>query len=118
VLAIVVIAALALFGCSRPSESRKLEGEWEGGDWGRVAFVGMRGRYTGTYGPVPGEIVLEPMVDGQFEGTWGEGETRRGKLSVRFESADVVVGRWTADPDCTIRSKDDGLIRWSRRHHG
>ena len=108
---LVVFVALLVLACSAHP---RLDGEWQGDAWGRVAFVGLRGSYTDTYGPDPGEIRLERMPDGSYSGTWGEGEKRHGTLKVRFESRDVIVGEWSADPNSTIHAQSGGIIRWNR----
>ena len=108
---LLVLVLLLACACSQPPS---LDGEWSGGDWGRVIFVGLEGNYSSTYGPGPGEIHLTKGDDGTYKGRWGEGEKRHGSIELRFESPDVLVGRWAADPDSTIQGQSHGLIRWTR----
>jgi len=109
------LAVLAAGGCAEAPPPPKLDGEWRGNDWGQVLFVGLRGSYSSTYGPGPGEIRVTEAAEGAYAGTWGEGERRHGKLKLRFESRDVLVGEWSADPTSTIKGQPGGIIRWNRK---
>jgi hypothetical protein len=115
VRSLFALACCALLICAACAGQPKFDGDWEGDDWGTVSFVGTRGSYSSTYGPDRGEIRLQRTEDGSYEGTWGEGERRHGKLKLRFESGDVLVGEWTADDDSTLTGSKGGIIRWNRR---
>ena len=78
--------AMFLWGGSDPPE---IGGKWVGDRWGNVELKQTQpGQYEGTYGDGDsvGTIKLKwSHFEGRFNGTWGTGETTTGKLSLRLD---------------------------------
>jgi hypothetical protein len=111
----IALAVLVMFvSCTRTTTPSQLDGTWTGVDWGKVTLDGLNGTYSDTYGKTPGQIHLTAQTNGTYSGTWSEGTVRFGTLELRFEGADVITGKWTADPKCEKKARDGGDIKWTR----
>jgi hypothetical protein len=120
--------SLADSGAARPDAAvmPDLSGRWEGRGWGAVTLRrapggGYEGTYTDTYGKGVGRLRLwfSPR-SGAFEGTWGEGRYRYGRLSVRVAggagAAGPYSGSYSADAACEYDpgSPAAEAFRWAR----
>ncbi len=102
VIAMIVVFGLVALGAFlwQAADPPDIAGRWTGEQWGNVLLEQKQpGRYDGTYtdtfGREDGTIQLKwSRIERRFKGTWGEGEDRYGKISVR-PVGDEIRGAWT-----------------------
>jgi RNA polymerase sigma factor (sigma-70 family) len=108
---------------SREQPMPDLSGTWQGDGWGTVVLRPAKagefaGTYTDTFGTDTGRISVRwTPVSGRFEGTWGEGKFRFGRIALEaVKDGNVVSGAWTTDPNCEHQPGVPGLasLRWTR----
>ncbi len=124
--AVLLAALISPAAPAQPAAERTvapdLSGTWEGNSWGIVTLRrtdgGYEGTYTDTFGKDTGRISLRwSPRSGGFEGAWGEGKYRFGRLSVRAGAdGKPVEGSYRADSGCehqpgTPASED---FQWTR----
>lgn len=87
-----------------------LTGTYFGTSWGTVMLKktekgSYEGTYSDTYSKDVGRIKLQWSTKSmRFEGTWGEGDHRGGKISIRvLPDGKSIRGAWTTREDCKIR---------------
>ncbi len=102
-----VIVMMATFGLSllgmvlsQATAPPDIAGKWAGEEWGAVVLEARQpGRYEGSYtdsdNARSGTVHFKwSRLEGRFNGTWIEGDDRRGKISVRLVD-DEIRGAWT-----------------------
>jgi RNA polymerase sigma factor (sigma-70 family) len=102
----------------------QMTGPWHSDDWGTVKLRpagkgAHEGTYSGTFGKALGRIrVSWSAASGHYEGTWGEGTYRFGRLSFRVaEDGKSVRGAYSADPRCEYRPAsipNPAELHWQR----
>ena len=99
-----------------------ITGKWYGDGWGEVELehqsLGQyKGVYSDTFGDQQGTIELKwSRTERRFNGKWGEGKDRFGKLSLRHTD-DGIFGAWTTSEKSEINPAHPKLsdLQWSRR---
>jgi RNA polymerase sigma factor (sigma-70 family) len=98
-------------------------GTWQGDGWGTVVLrrakeARFEGTYTDTFGKDVGRIAVRWTRESRrYEGTWGEGRFRFGRIALEAAKAgDAISGAWTTDPKCEHQPGVPSLasLRWSR----
>ena len=129
VLGVVVATAvlgLGLLGAFLWSaDPPDISGKWTGDGWGRVTLEEnapgqYEGTYTDTFGEEGGALRLKwSRIERRFNGTWGEGEDRFGKISVRLVDGEVR-GAWTTNKKSEINPGTPELadLLWVRGQDG
>lgn len=93
----VTLLGMVLMSASEPHD---IAGQWIGDDWGVVVLKqSPSGEYEGSFtGSVPdksGAMQLKwSRFERRFNGTWQEGDHRRGKISLRVVDGEIR-GAWT-----------------------
>jgi serine/threonine protein kinase/WD40 repeat protein len=123
---IVMIAALGLGMLGmvfwQASEAPDIAGKWTGDGWGDVVLEKKQageyeGTYTDTFRDKRGTIQMKwSRLERRFNGTWGEGKDRHGKISVR-QVGDEIRGAWTTSANSEINPGTPELadLLWVRR---
>ena len=99
-----------------------ITGKWYGDGWGEVELEHQslghyKGVYSDTFGDQQGTIELEwSRIERRFNGNWGEGKDRTGKISLRHTD-DGIFGAWTTSQKSEINPSQPELadLQWSRR---
>ena len=99
----------------RDVKAPDIAGSWRSDAWGAIELQHLlvvtdpngptyAGTYTGVTNAKPGQMELKWVPQfRQFQGTWREGETRFGKLSIRLiPNGNTIRGSWTIDVDSKI----------------
>lgn len=100
-----------------------LSGTWQGDDWGTVILRrakdgAFEGTYTDTFGKDVGRIAVKwSAASKRYEGTWGEGKFRFGRIALEApRDGKTISGAWTTDPNCEHQPGVPSLasLRWRR----
>lgn len=104
----------APFEWHRDVTAPEITGSWRSDAWGSIELQRLlvtdpngptyAGTYSGDGNAKPGQMQLKWVPQfRQFQGTWREGETRSGKLSIRLlPNGNTIRGSWTIDVDFKI----------------
>jgi serine/threonine protein kinase len=103
------------------AEPSDISGDWTGEGWDKVVLhqtgpTEYAGTYTDTVGKEPGKIELKwSRIECRYNGTWGEGKDRFGKISVHQVGAEIR-GAWTTDRKSEINPGTPELadLLWMR----
>ena len=107
--------AMFLWDGSDPPE---IGGKWVGDRWGNVELKQIQpGQYEGTYGDGDsvGTIELKwSRFEGRFNGTWGAGETTSGELSVRLDNGTIEGASTNTSETLAPGTPRLAELKWSR----
>jgi RNA polymerase sigma factor (sigma-70 family) len=100
-----------------------LSGTWQGDDWGTVILRpvkdgGFEGTYSDTFGQDVGRIAVRwSSASKRYEGTWSEGKYRFGRIALETPKDGAISGAYTTDPKCEHQPGVPSLasLRWSRK---
>lgn len=116
----VALLALVAVQSTTPPD---ISGNWQGESWGQVTLTQTApGEYAGTYTDTvakekePGRISLQwSRIEGRFNGTWREGDSRFGDLSLRFADPEIR-GALTIDARSKLNPATPRLadLLWTR----
>jgi serine/threonine protein kinase len=123
IIAMIATLGVALLGMLlvQSTEPPDIAGKWAGEGWGQVqldrtAAGDYAGTYSDTAGKTPGKIQLQwSRIERRFNGDWGEGEIRFGRLSVRLVDHEIR-GAFTTDAKSKTKRDTPQLaeIIWSK----
>ena len=117
ITAVICFGFLAMFlwGGSDPPE---IGGKWVGDRWGNVELKQTQpGQYEGTYGDGDsvGTIKLKwSRFEGRFNGTWGAGETTTGELSVRLDNGTIQGASTNTSETLAPGTPRLAELKWTR----
>ena len=100
------LLGMVLWQATKPPD---IAGKWTGEEWGAVVLEAKQpGQYEGSYtdsdNAKSGTVHLKwSRVERRFNGTWGRGDDRKGKISLRLVG-DKIRGAWTTNKKSRIIS--------------
>ncbi len=106
-----------LQNAGKGGDATGIDGEWEGGLWGKVLLEGGRGTYENTLEAGPGKITYRATGERRFAGTWWEDEKYHGTLTLELsEDGRTFKGKWQVDEGCEkLWLPNRGKLRWTRK---
>ncbi len=120
VIAMLGTIGVALLGTLlwQATEPPDIAGQWNSEEWGTVIIEAKAtgGTFTGSDRVKSGTLHLNwSRVERRFNGTWGIGDDRGGRLSLRLVDGEIR-GAWTTDIDAQKKSDTPRLgdLLWTR----